>query len=235
MIPNTPLGLVLFLAALGPGYVYIRIAEQRRPRPDRSGLLEAVELAVIGALASTAALLAVLPIAGLISATSISKLARDPSAYIHANPVTAVGLTAVVLAVACALAYALATLVHRKDAANVRPGGTSWYDAFWANRPGQEDVVIVTLELRDHRKITGKLRSFTVGLEENREIGLAAPIATQAGPGSSPALGGDGFVVVREADVLSVSGHYVAGRKPAPDRDRRQLRGLGERYRQRQR
>ena len=211
----------MFLAALGPGYVYIRVAERRHPRADRSGLLEAVELIVIGACASTAALLATVLTADAFSVLSTSRFATDPAAYFRGHTLPVIGLAAVVLVVAYVFAYGLASIVHRKQTASVRPEGTSWYDAFWENRPTANDVVVVTIELRDHRKITGKLRSFTTGLEDSREIGLAAPIAVKASPSSTAQTIDDRFIVVREADVLTVSGRYVPGPPLTPARARR--------------
>ena len=214
MIPDTTVGLVVFLAALGPGYVYIRIAEKRRPRPERSGLLEAVELIVIGAAASTVALLVTVWLADVVGAINAHALASQLTPYFHRNTLAVVGLVLVVLVVAYSLAGTIAWLIYRRESVSIRPAGTSWYDAFWESRPARSDVVVVTVELRDQRRIIGVLRSFSTGLEDSRELGLCAPIGVQAGPRAKPTTTDDRFIVLREADVLAVSGRYVAGATP---------------------
>lgn len=52
MIPSSILGVALVAAALGPGYVYVRVARQKRPRGSQSQAAELVEMLVIGALLS---------------------------------------------------------------------------------------------------------------------------------------------------------------------------------------
>jgi Family of unknown function (DUF6338) len=195
VIPSTALGLVIFLAALGPGYIYIRVAERRRPRVERSGLLEAVEL--VGNAA------------GLVS---IAGFARGPEAYFRAHSVLLIGLGASVLVLGYVVAYAWAAIVYRKQTVSVKPASTSWYDAFWDDRPSRDHLVVVNVELRDRRRITGVLRSFTIGLEDNREIELVAPIAIKADAKARPSTLRDTFLLVREADVLAITGRYVAGR-----------------------
>lgn len=51
-MPDNLVGLVLFVAFITPGYLWVRLEERARPRPDRSGLLEVAELLTIGVLAS---------------------------------------------------------------------------------------------------------------------------------------------------------------------------------------
>ena len=222
MTPDTTVGLVVFLAALGPGYVYIRVAERRRPRADRSGLLEAVELVVIGAAASTAVLLVTVWAADVVHAVNAVQLARRPHAYFHRHTLAVLALLLVVLVFAYAFAAVVALLIHRRETGSIRPEATSWYDAFWEDRPGRTDIVVVTVELRDQRKVTGVLRSFTIGLDDSRELGLCAPIAVQAGPRATATTTDDRFIVLREADVLAVSGRYLPG-IPGPSTRRRRF------------
>lgn len=127
MIPSTALELVVFLAALGPGYLYIRVAEQRANRPERSGLVEAVELVVIGAFASTVALLGVLALAGWANVLHVHALGRDPSAYLKLHPLRLFWVVAIALLFAYGLAYAAARLVHRHQSPTIRPAALRGY------------------------------------------------------------------------------------------------------------
>jgi hypothetical protein len=217
VIPTTALGLVVFLAALGPGYVYLRVAERRGVRPERSGLLEAVELAVVGAFASTVATLAVFALADAANVVNIHVLGSDPQHYAEDHPLRLLWLVAVTLLTGYALAWTGARLVHLRNEPNIVPGGTAWGNAFRAELPHPYDVVRVTVELRDGRKLTGPLGGFTTDADADRELCLAAPIFVQLpGPGAQPTRLEDDFIVAREADILAISGKYLRGQPPTP-------------------
>jgi type IV secretory pathway VirB2 component (pilin) len=177
-------------------------------------LLEAVELAVIGAFASTVALLVVLAVAGLAKIIGVHDLSHHPTAYIKNHPLRLLWLVAVVLVVACGVAYAAARISHLRQAASIRPAGTAWSEAFVRDLPRASDVIRATVELRDGRKIEGTLAGTTAGAVENREIYLAAPLRVQARGGAAAQTLPDRFMLVRENDVLAISGRYIAGMPP---------------------
>jgi hypothetical protein len=217
VIPTTALGLVVFLAALGPGYVYLRVAERRGVRPERSGLLEAVELAVVGAFASTVATLAVFALADAANVVNIHTLGSDPQHYAEDHPLRLLWLVAVTLLTGYALAWTGARLVHLRNEPNIVPGGTAWGNAFRAELPHPYDVVRVTVELRDGRKLTGPLGGFTTDADADRELCLAAPIFVQLPePGAQQIPLEEDFIVAREADILAISGKYFPGKPPTP-------------------
>lgn len=81
------LGLILLLAGIGPGYVFVRVAERREPRIERSQLLEAAELLVVGAVLSTAAALVVLIITQATRALDLEALADNGVKYILREPI----------------------------------------------------------------------------------------------------------------------------------------------------
>jgi hypothetical protein len=195
--------------------LYLRVAERRSLRPERSGLLEAVELAVIGAFASMVALLAVLALAGLARVIGVHNLSHDPTAYIKNHPLRVLWLVAVVLIVAYSVAYVAARISHLRQVASIRPAGTAWSEAFARDLPRASDVIRATIELHDGRKIEGTLAGTTAGAVENREIYLVAPLRVQARGGKAGQTLSDQFMLVRESDVLAISGRYVAG-IPAP-------------------
>lgn len=191
-------------------------------RPERSGLLEAVELAVIGAFASTVAFLVVLALAGLARIIGVHDLSHDPTDYIKNHPLRLLWLTAIVLVVAYVVAYVAARVSHLRQAANIRPAGTAWSEAFIRDLPRPSDVIRATVELHDGRKIEGTLAGTTAGAVENREIYLAAPLRVQTqGGGAAGQTLSDQFMLVRENDVLAISGRYVAGVPPPTKASRR--------------
>lgn len=214
MIPSTTLGLVVAIAALGPGYLFLRVAERRSARPDRSGLIEAVELAAIGAFASTVALLAVMTLADSCHVISIHTLGQDPTNYLKNHPLRLLWLIAVVLVTAYVIAFIAAHVVYFRQSASIIPAGTAWGVAFRRARLGGPDLIRATIELRDGRKVEGTLSGATSGAEENRELLLDGPIRVVAGPKSETRILDEEFMVLREIDVLAITGRYLPARGP---------------------
>ncbi len=52
MIPDTVLGLLLFAASLGPGFLFMWELNRRAPRPDQTQLEQTAQMVLIGAFAS---------------------------------------------------------------------------------------------------------------------------------------------------------------------------------------
>lgn len=77
-MPSSLTGLVLFAAFVLPGYVWMRVEETRRPRPNRSGLTEAADLVFIGLIATSLAAIIVVWF-GEMSAVRSSAKERDTS------------------------------------------------------------------------------------------------------------------------------------------------------------
>jgi len=86
VIPDSLVGLVLFAASLGSGYVYVCVAELRQPRQERSQLVEAAELVFIGAIASSLAALLVAFTAEATGFSDLDVLADDGSTYAVDHP-----------------------------------------------------------------------------------------------------------------------------------------------------
>lgn len=216
MIPATALGLVVAIAALGPGYVFIRVSERRNARAERSGLLETVELAVIGAFATTVALVVVLAIAGAADIVNIHALGKDSSQYSRNHPLRLLWVFGIVVLTAYGIAWTAARLVNRKQSPSIRPAATAWDEAFDPARPPSTNALRATVELRDGRRVEGTLRAATAGAAENRELMLKAPIRVKAGPGAETTSLDDQFMLLREIHVIAVSGRYVPGQPALP-------------------
>jgi hypothetical protein len=221
-VPDTVLGLVVLLASLGPGFVYLRVAERRGPRVPRSGLIESVELVVLGAAASAVTVLVVALGAAALRILTISALARTPAAYYHRHPVLVIGLAAAALIAAYPVAWAMARVVYRgKPVTNVP--GSAWSRMLTDARPSKDHGVFATVELRDGRKLSGTVASYTLDEENpNREIALWEPRILMPGQTRPSQLGlEDRFVLLREADVVAISGQYYTPSLVRPVRTRR--------------
>jgi hypothetical protein len=82
VIPNTLVGLIVFAAAAGPGYLYVRLAKLRAPRATPTALEEAVEFIVLGALSSSIAVLLALTFGDWSNLIEPSDLAEHPGRYV---------------------------------------------------------------------------------------------------------------------------------------------------------
>ena len=208
MIPGTALGVVFVVAAFGPGYLYLRVAERRTFRNERSGLVEAVELAVVGAFASILALLGVGAIADLTGIVGVHQFSDSPHVFLAHHPLRVIWVLALALAAAYGLAYGVALLLNRQKP-TIHPG-TSW---IWAMQPARTDITLMvraTVELRDGRKIEGTVVGHTAEVAENKELLLKEPIRAQPAPGLEAQKVPDEFIVLREADMIALSGRFYA-------------------------
>jgi hypothetical protein len=217
VIPGTLLGALFLAACLVPGFIFLRIAEQRSKQASRSTLLEAVELAGVGAAASlSAATITLLVVTRWLDAVDASALADDPGRYLLLHPARGLGPMLASFALSCVLAWAAAQMVFVRHQSVFHPGGTSWIQALWEDRPSAEHVVLVTIELTDGRRVIGLVRSFTTEFVDNREITLGPPIGAQANPAAQMVQLDDDFLILREDEIASIVGRYIPRPEHAP-------------------
>lgn len=206
------LELLLLAAALGPGWVWVNVAERRVARPDRSGLLEAAELVVIGALCTTLAALVVLSAAQAIGAINVADVRSDGAAYVLAQPARSLPVIATLLAASYALAWGAARLTYGRHQPTQQPG-TVWREVLGARK--SEAAAVATVELRNGRRIQGVVASYThTGPEQPRELALAAPMRVQPDTDATPVdLPGE-VLILHGEDILSINVSYVAAAPP---------------------
>jgi hypothetical protein len=207
LAPTTLVGLAFFVASLGPGFVYLRVAERRRPTPERSALAEAVEMVILGAAISLLSALLVLAVAGT-DWLAWKALIERPQRQIDDHPFRLLGPLAAALVISYIAAWIARVVVNAPKPKIVPTGLTRWQQAFWRDRPSDQHSAIVTAELRDGRTFTGMVRGFTVQEAENRELLLHAPLAVRRRSDALPEEIQDAFVVIREEEVLYLAGRY---------------------------
>lgn len=206
MIPETLLGVLLLIGSIGPGYVWIRVSELRRPQQQRSTLVETAELAVVGFGCTAVAALVVLAVADRVERLRIDLPAAeaDFGAYVATEPVRAIGTVIAVFGFAHLLALVGARLRHRGETTLV-PGYSVWDQVFeLADRSVR---VFAETELRDGRRFTGFVHTWDVGsTEDRRDLALYAPI-TVAAPGRDPVDLDEQFhfVTLREEDLVWIA------------------------------
>lgn len=218
MIPSTVLGLVVFAAALGPGYIFVRIEERRRPRPARSALLETAELIVIGGFVSTMAVAAVAAVATRSGWLDEEKLANDGTTYLLSHTSRFALLLLATLALAYALTWLAASVIFFRRPASIELH-SAWDEVFKA----KEGVIhYATAGLDDGLAIAGDVVAHSVGdrPSDERELILANPELRAPGERSfSPAK--EQFAVLRGDRIRTLSVIQYEGVLPKSERDRK--------------
>jgi Family of unknown function (DUF6338) len=208
VIPATLLGLALLAAALGPGYLYVRYASDRKPRRDQSPLQEMIEMLVIGGLAAVLSGSVILILGDATGWIDTSAIADNPGRYLVTEPARA--FTGLLLFFG--LAYAGAALAaHRRYRNEPKVShGAAWHEMFYERLPVKnKHVPLLTVELKDGRKITGAVHSFTRERDSNRELVLIPPMRVQPSPNAKMGdLLKDHFLILREEDILYIAGRY---------------------------
>jgi hypothetical protein len=209
VIPTSILGVALVAAALGPGYVYVRVAREKRPRGSQSQAAELVEMLVIGALLSVVSAGIVLSIGRATGYLDTGALARDFNAYLLGSPARTFSALIAFYAIAYLAAWGAASWKFR-GASDFKPDGSAWYHTFATSCPPRS-IPFLTIELNDGRWISGAYRKATVERDENRELCLQRPLGMAAHAGA-PMLpeSDDEFVVVREKEIRLIKGRYLA-------------------------
>lgn len=200
MIPDTLTGLVLFAVSLGPGYVYLRVAERRVPQAERSQLLQATELLVIGTLITTTVTMLVLAGAFAIDLVDPTTARREGLGYLLLHPLRGFATLGTIFVLSYGVAGLAAWLIHKDAPASQQPG-TVWRAVLGQDK-GTHDA-IATVELRDGRTLQGQVASYTLDAPgESRELALRAPMRQRSAKGSTVEQVQDDFLILREEDVL---------------------------------
>jgi hypothetical protein len=210
VIPATVAGLLAFAAAVGPGYLFVRLTERRRPRRRYTPLEESAEILVVGALATSIGVLAVLALSDVTGLLDTVALTHEASDYLVTHPARVLATGALVGLVSYGSVWAAVSWAYRGSTAEIRQSN-AYFSAAEDERPADHGV-LATVELRDGRAVTGVLRAFNFyDATREGELLLTAPldgkIECRALDGSTSAIS-DGFVVFDLKDVLYLAGQY---------------------------
>jgi Family of unknown function (DUF6338) len=215
VIPSTLLGLVVLAASIGPGYVWIRVAEARVPRGPRTQLLEIAELIVIGGLFSTIAFLGVLAFADWSGWIDTNALAAEGTDYVIRHTTRGLSVVVVGLAVAYAGAFAVARwIVYRKYRPRIGHGFSAWYSTLIPK--DADHAAYATVDLRDGTTVAGWVTQVTTGEVPvaERDLVLRAepgkPLKVRPPSANTFVDSPDGAIVLNGSDVLTVSASYYS-------------------------
>ena len=181
MIPGNLVGLLLFVLAVAPGWVWVRVAERRQVLPDRSTLLEAAQLVATGVVFTTAAAIAVLGIGtGVGWLPDLREITAVGSTFLYEEPYRS-GLTLVaILGLSLVGAYGAARIVYRGQEPSLVPAGSVWRDVFGEGGAGRP--IFVSTTLVDGRVVDGYLYSYSTDADGgDQDLALQEPIHVWSG------------------------------------------------------
>jgi Family of unknown function (DUF6338) len=174
-VPDTTLGLLLFVICFAPGLAFFFIRDRRRPSRDLSTLRETGAILLVGLICDliTVGLLAILRAALPHHTPRIGSIVRDPRPYLEANLAYVLWWGFGLLAVAVAAGVGLAFLT-------TRGGGEVIYESAWyrALHYYPDEDLYVGCALNDGSWVEGFVGWFNDDVEEseNRDLMLVAPI-----------------------------------------------------------
>lgn len=217
MILQTLASLVILGVTAGPGRVFERRVDAQRPRHFRSTFAEYIELVVIGAVLTLAAVGLVLLAAGLIEvlfgakALDLDELLNHPGDYAKAEPWRIVLASFAAIAGSFGLAYVVPPIIVKErqgDGEAEYYEHSAWLRNFFEEKP-EGKAVAVAVQFKDGYKAVGILTGFTPTHTEDREMILEKlKIGSTTAPlRSFPA---DNFLIVRESQISWMVGEYVA-------------------------
>jgi hypothetical protein len=196
VIPSSLFGLVLFVATLSPGFVYVLRTERVVPAATLSAFRETIRVVFASIACLTVSVLVFAVLRALLprGTPDVHGLVADPSAYAKIHYVQLTWWTAGLLLLATLLGAAAGdrrvrafarrasswTAVRRiaghdgTDIADV----SAWYNAFRTLKRSPEGPTLVGVKLSDGTYVTGTLVSWSSSTKEDgdREIVLTAPL-----------------------------------------------------------
>ena len=212
MLPNAPFALLVLLALL-PGWLFIRLAERRGPRPERSSLVEFLELAAVG---FSAIVVSALIVAGLSFVMhpwlfNVKAWAAERQRYLGDHLGAALVSTMCGLVLSCILVFLLYLLIYGRRSAGFKPGSSVWIDCL-GNAPKNQQNWL-GIHRPDGSLIEGLLLSYPAGPDSDvREISLAKPIRLTPKDGETFDLPID-RVVIPGDEIAAITVLHV----PKPD------------------
>ena len=208
MVPSTLLGLLVVAASIGPGYLFVRVAEKRNPRPERSAILELAELVSVGGLSSALALLVGLLVSERTGWVDLHALAKNGSRYVLEHPGHGLGFFLSVLGASYAGAGLSALLVNKGLPASLARH-SAWHELLSSDGGTRE--VFATIELKDGRVVAGFVRFYTVeqAARDEREIVLGQPLSARTKGASTYVPVEDNLIALSAADIAALSVKYI--------------------------
>lgn len=196
MAPETIVGIVVLLAAIAPGFVFIRVVERREPRVERSPLLEAAELALVGGTTTATATLFLLASTRGDPSVDFRRFLLSPRLYVANRPATVVLLVLGILVLSYLLAWLLGLVLVRGRPANIHPNLSVWRAAIHDSVQSSGGA-LAAVELDDGRVVSGIVFAYTIDPDvEGRELALRRPLFARTSGVAKPTPVDADYIVI---------------------------------------
>lgn len=182
MLPNTALGLLIFLSVLVPGFIWLHQTERRVPRSRRPGALAITEITIIGCSITFISAL-VVSIIGQLFAPPFLKVTEWLTAINIGNYLIQEFRGAMVSALStlflsAMIAFFFPKIIYRNRPANINLGSTVWYNILGQERGDRQAKLGISLT--NGTSIEGYLFSYSMNQNDD-QIALREPISFQSG------------------------------------------------------
>jgi len=214
MIPTAPFALYVLLALM-PGWIYFRLTERRGPKPERSQLIEFLELAAVGFTAITIAAIAVIALSLRFHwLFDLAAWARERHNYLGAHFEAALASMGLGIALSFLVVFVMFLAFYGRKPASFLPGANVWDKSLAPSPKGQQNMLAV--HRSDGSIVEGLLLSFPSGTGESvREIALTKPIRVTSADGDEFYPEVDRVVIPGE-QIIAISVKHVP--KPSATR-----------------
>lgn len=177
MLPETTLGLLIFVSVLIPGFVWLHRTERRALRPQRSATLEIAEITIVGCGITFISTLATIMI-GQVFAPPFLKVTEwlsvtNSGYYLIQKFWNTITSIIFILLLSIIVAFFVPKIIYRKRPANINPGNTVWYDVLGQERGDRQAKLGITLT--NGIFIEGLLFSYPTDKNDD-QIALSQPI-----------------------------------------------------------
>lgn len=202
MLPETTLGLLIFVSVLIPGFVWLHRTERRALRPQRSATLEIAEITIVGCGITFISTLAVIIIGQVFTPPFLKVtewLSVTNSGYYLVqkfwNTITSVIF---ILLLSIIVAFFVPKIIYRKSPANIKPGNTVWYDVLGKERGNRQAKLGISLA--NGTSIEGYLFSYPTDQNDD-QIALRQPISYRIGNKLEGVIPVDRVIIPKEQIV----------------------------------
>lgn len=215
-MPSSLPGVVVFLALLAPGFLYVLLDEGQRPQPKVSVFRETVRVVVasVGAFSIALLVFAVVRWTWPWLTIDVRRFLKQPNAYVQNNHerffVAALALVAIAMSVAYLVGRFCGPLLQKVISADL-VDESSWMHAFELEKGLEERgyVAVATCYLTSGQTVRGVVESYAVDPIETQDRGLVLLAPLVVGDLASPTLLPAGRAVLTGHDIDWIHVEYA--------------------------
>lgn len=209
-MPNTIVGLLIFVAFLTPGLLFLFTLERRLPSRQLSAFRETVSIAAVGVGCDAIVLLTFTVFRMVFPALTpdVGAVLRDPFPYWQSHYAMVLWWASGLLLAACVIGVVLGFIWN----ANMFSETSGWWDVFktaYGEIQGVESL-LVYCELTDGTLVAGALRSWNTDARDipDRDLVLQSPLYRRLSDGKSNDGLAEAFLLP-QVGIMTISARHI--------------------------